>query len=225
MLPRCVCCNGTICNATEGLHVCILLKWFAYPCHYSDVIKVFGRSAPELSMIFNVVIDWLYTNHGHRITQCIHNHGILNLALLDVYINSRQRSRSWKLFWVYRWNSVPHLLTYSIMNQRTVYNRHKRVNAVKFQSVSLPHGLILVSVGLWVSSTFLFVKYFSFFSFSVMFSKLLLLFTFYFFYVEGNMYNTTMLAVSNPYDNLENLVFFPTVREMCLYTVIHPIHS
>ena len=145
MPPRYVCCNGTVYNATEGL--CILRKRFAYPCHYRDMVKVFGRSAPELSMIFNVVIDWLYTNHRHRITQCIHNHGILSLALLDVYLTSQQRSCSWKLLWVYRWNSVPHLPTYSIMNQRTVYNRHKRVNAVKFQSVSLSHRLMLISVG------------------------------------------------------------------------------
>ena len=45
------CSNGTICDGTEGL--CIVLKRFAYPCRYSDMMPIFGRSVPELSMICN----------------------------------------------------------------------------------------------------------------------------------------------------------------------------
>ena len=49
-------CNGKICDGAEGL--CIMLKRFAYPCWYSDIIPIFGRSVPELSMISNEVVDW-----------------------------------------------------------------------------------------------------------------------------------------------------------------------
>ena len=38
---------------------------------------------PELSMISNEVVDWIYTTHGHKITQW--NHAILNPASLNVY--------------------------------------------------------------------------------------------------------------------------------------------
>ena len=39
----------------EGL--CILLRIFAYPSRYSDLIQGSGRSVPELSMISNLVMD------------------------------------------------------------------------------------------------------------------------------------------------------------------------
>ena len=48
-------CNGKICDGAEGL--CIMLKRFAYPCWYFDIIPIFGRSVPELSMISNEVVD------------------------------------------------------------------------------------------------------------------------------------------------------------------------
>ena len=51
MPPEFVCGNGIVCHATEGL--CIPLKRFAFPCHYSDMKPFFGRSVPELSIISN----------------------------------------------------------------------------------------------------------------------------------------------------------------------------
>ena len=71
--PIFICQNGTICDRNEAL--CIVLKRFAFPC-YSDMTPIFGRSVPELSMISNEVVDWIYTTHGHKITQW--NHAILN---------------------------------------------------------------------------------------------------------------------------------------------------
>ena len=73
--------QGLKADATEDL--CILLKRFAYPCRYSDMIPIFARSVPELNIISNEITDWLYTNHGHRVTH--RNHRILSPAMLDVY--------------------------------------------------------------------------------------------------------------------------------------------
>lgn len=53
--PTFICLRGTICNGTEAL--CIVRKRFAYLCQYSDMIPIFGRSVPELSMISNEVVD------------------------------------------------------------------------------------------------------------------------------------------------------------------------
>ena len=77
-------CNGTICNGTEGL--CVVLKRFAYPCRYSDMIPIFGRSVSEMSIISNEVIDRIYNEHGHRVTQW--NHRILDQTLLSTYANA-----------------------------------------------------------------------------------------------------------------------------------------
>ena len=59
------CEQGTVCEGTEGL--CILLKRFAYPCRYSDLVPIFGRPVPELCMINNTVMDFIYDNHRQRI--------------------------------------------------------------------------------------------------------------------------------------------------------------
>ena len=60
------CDQGTICEGLEGL--CILRKRFAFLCRFCDMIPIFGRPVrPELCMINNTVIDWVYNHHRHRI--------------------------------------------------------------------------------------------------------------------------------------------------------------
>ena len=58
------CSQRIVANKLEGL--CLLLRRTAYPCRYSDLIPRFGRPVPELSMITNCVVDYLYDNHGYR---------------------------------------------------------------------------------------------------------------------------------------------------------------
>ena len=60
------CSQGTICPGEEGL--CLLLRRLCYPCRYRDLIHRFGRPVPELFMITNTVLDWMYDNHAHRLT-------------------------------------------------------------------------------------------------------------------------------------------------------------
>ena len=135
MLPEFVCGNGTVCDATEDL--CILLKRFAYPCRYSDMTSIFGTSFPELSIISNEIPDWLYTNHGHRVSH--RNHRISSPAMLDVYATAIYNKGA---VLECCFGFIDGTVRRPIINQRTVYNRHKRVHALKFQSVALPSGLI-----------------------------------------------------------------------------------
>jgi hypothetical protein len=64
---RFTCPQGTICDGMEAL--CMLLRRFCYPCRYSDLVSMFGRPVPELSMITNQVVDFIYDQHAHRLTQ------------------------------------------------------------------------------------------------------------------------------------------------------------
>ena len=57
-----------------------VLKRYAYPCRYSDIIPIFGRPVPELCMITNEVTDWVNENHGHRLTEW--NDTVLNAPAL-----------------------------------------------------------------------------------------------------------------------------------------------
>ena len=48
---------------TEALS--ILLNRPAYPCRYADMVPLFGRAPPQLSMTFNQTVDVIDTNWGH----------------------------------------------------------------------------------------------------------------------------------------------------------------
>ena len=120
------CRNGTICDGAEGL--CIMLKTFAYLGRYSHIFLIFGRSVPELSMISNEVVDWMYTTHGRKIWSeyadaiCIKGAALENcFGFIGGTVRPISRPDE---------------------NQRIVYNGHKRVRAPKFQSIVLPNGLI-----------------------------------------------------------------------------------
>ena len=75
------CHQGTTAPRIEGL--CLVLRRLTYPCRYSDLIPCFGRPVPKLSMIYNVVLDYIYNTHGHRISQW--NHTILDPVSLERY--------------------------------------------------------------------------------------------------------------------------------------------
>ena len=75
------CHQDTTAPGIEGL--CVLLRRLTYPCRYSDLIPRFGRPIPELSMIYNIVLDHIYNTHGHRISQW--NNPILDPVSLERY--------------------------------------------------------------------------------------------------------------------------------------------
>ena len=128
------CDQGTIGEGFEGL--CILLKRFAFSSRISDMIPVFGRPVPELCMINNTVIDWVYNHHRHRIMDW--NLNVLNPIQLKHYavvvFNKGAALRN--CFGFVSPISRP------VQNQRVVYKRCKRVHGLKFQSVVIPNGLI-----------------------------------------------------------------------------------
>ena len=64
------CSQGTVYSGLEAL--CLLLKRLAYPCRYFDLVSTFARPVPELCMIANTVLDWIYNEHGFRLTSWNH---------------------------------------------------------------------------------------------------------------------------------------------------------
>ena len=65
-IPAVIRCNqGTVCDGIEGL--CMLLKRMCYPCRYIDMVHLFARPVPVISMITNQVLDFIYETHSHRI--------------------------------------------------------------------------------------------------------------------------------------------------------------
>ena len=60
------CYNGVKVIGIEG--VCILLKRYFYPNRYLDLILRFGRPVPQLCMIANHVMNFIYERWNHLVT-------------------------------------------------------------------------------------------------------------------------------------------------------------
>ena len=136
--PKFVCSNGTTANDIESL--CLLLRRFAYPCRYSDLIPRFGRSIPEMSQIMGEIMGYISTTFGHLLRTF--NQPWLQPNKLEEYAQAVYRkSSALDNCWGFVDGTVRPICRPQ-KDQRVVYNGHKRVHALKFQSVVAANGLI-----------------------------------------------------------------------------------
>lgn len=137
-IPVMECYQRPVFEETEGL--CMLLKRLAYPCRYSDLIHRFGRTVPVICMITNTVLDHIYDTHDLKLTAW--NNDILNPVSLQEYadaINAKGASYDNCFGFV---DGTVRQISRPGEKQRVMYNGHKRIHRIKFQSVALPNGLI-----------------------------------------------------------------------------------
>ena len=132
------CYRRSVSSGIEGL--CILLKRLSYPCRYSDMIARFGRPVPVLSMVSNQVLDYVYDLHSHHVLNW--NQTLLDPLAVQEYCNaiSAKGAALDNCFGFIDGTVRPICRPGEL--QRVVYNGHKRVHALKFQSVALPNGLM-----------------------------------------------------------------------------------
>lgn len=133
-----ICYQRTRADKLEGL--CMVLKRLAYPCRYSDEIHRFGRAVPELSMITNAVEEFIYQNHHHRLTRW--NANLLSPVKLEEYAEAVAAKGSPLRNCFGFIDGTVRPISRPGEAQKAVYNGHKRIHALKFQSVTLPNGLI-----------------------------------------------------------------------------------
>ena len=132
------CEQGTVCEEIEGL--CLLLRRLAYPCKYSDLIHRFGRPVPEICMITNHVMETVYSLHHHRLTAW--NHTLMSPPLLQTDADAIRMKGSALPNCFGFIDSTVRPICRPQENQRIVFNGHKRVHGLKYQSVALPSGMI-----------------------------------------------------------------------------------
>ena len=118
----------------QGL--CVLLKRLAYPCRYFDLMYRFARPVPELCMISNAVLDWIYTNHGHRMTSW--NQLFLTPAWLEQYARAIYQMGCPLTNCFGFIDGTVRPISRPDEHQRLVYNGHKCVHSLKFQSLVIP---------------------------------------------------------------------------------------
>ena len=120
--------------------LCIFLKRMAYPCRYVDMIPLFGRAVPDYSIIVAYVLEHIYDNFGHLLNTF--DQPIFAVEKLEEYcrVINKKGAPLPNCFGFIDGTVRP--ICRPGRNQRVVYNGHKKVHALKFQSVALPNGLI-----------------------------------------------------------------------------------
>ena len=119
----------------------ILLKRLAYPCRYTDTVPRFGRNPTELCLIFNEVLDFIYTSHHHRLQNRDRN-PFLQPDQLHIHADAiHQQGAPLDNCFGFVDGTVRGIAR-TKCNQRVMYNGYKRVHSIKFQSVVTPDGLI-----------------------------------------------------------------------------------
>jgi len=127
-------------RATGTDSLCMLLRRMAYPNRHIDTVHLFGRPTDEISRFCQHIMHMLYDRFHHLLDQFDHER--LTPTQLEIFaaaITARDSplTRTWGFIdGTVRPIARPHKY------QRQVYNGHKRVHALKFQSVVTPDGLI-----------------------------------------------------------------------------------
>jgi hypothetical protein len=86
------------------------------------------------------MISLIFDIHGHRLTEW--NHQILHPEALETYATAVSNKGAALTNCFGFVDGTVRQICRPGKNQRVVYNGHKRVHALKFQSVALPNGII-----------------------------------------------------------------------------------
>ena len=117
----------------------MLLKRLSYPSRYRDMIHRLA-TVPVLSMITNQTIDYVYNVRGNRVLNW--NHDVHSPVNLQTYVDALT-ARGAPLPNCFGFiDGTVRPISRPGEHQRLLYNGHKSVHALKFQSIALPNGLI-----------------------------------------------------------------------------------
>lgn len=129
--------NRTRCSGIEGL--CILLRRLAYPNRLSDLESIFGRGVAELSVIVNLVLAFVYDN-WHHLLDDIPTAWLTNSRLqegADAVLQLCLLPNVWGFI-----DGTAVAIARPVEGQRLFYSGHKRMHALKFQSIMTLFGII-----------------------------------------------------------------------------------
>ena len=132
------CYNGFKVDGLKSL--CVLLKRFAYPCRYLDMIPRFAMAVPQLSMVTNKMMNFVYNTWGHLLTSF--NQQWLSPGSLERFCRAiHDKGAPLQNCFGFVDGTVRRVCRPG-RHQRILYNGHKKVHAIKFQSIATPNGLV-----------------------------------------------------------------------------------
>ena len=134
------CPNGVLVDGMKALSV--LLKRFAYPCRFADMIARFGRPVPQLCMITNRMMDYIFDEYSHLLAD-LNQPWLSRDRLRHVAATIHDKGAPLENFWGLIDGTVRPLCKPD-QNQRILYNGHKRVHGIKFQSAVVAPNVLIV---------------------------------------------------------------------------------
>ncbi|XP_068713526.1 uncharacterized protein [Montipora foliosa] len=118
--------QGSVFTGMESLM--ILLRRLSYPNRWCDLVRIFGRTEPELSMAFDMITNDLYARFSPRLTS-------LDLVWLNPGLFSdaiHRKGAPLEQVWGFI-DGTARPTARPIRHQRIMYSGHKRVHCLKFQ--------------------------------------------------------------------------------------------
>ena len=126
--------HASPCSGLEAL--CVLLKWLAYPVRYCDMVPLFRQQVPELGKITHYVSNHIYENHSFRLQNW--NQPFLSPQCLQLYCNAIH-SKGAPLSNCFGFvDGTVRPICRPRKNQRIMFDGHKRMHGINFQSVCHP---------------------------------------------------------------------------------------
>ena len=125
------CPNGVLVDGTEALSV--LLKRFAYPCRFAEMVDRFRRPVPQLCMTTNRIMDYLFDKYSHLLAD-LNQPWLSRDRLRHFAATIHDKGAPLENCWGFIDGTVGPLRKPG-ENQRILHNGHKRVHGIKFQSV------------------------------------------------------------------------------------------
>lgn len=117
----------------------VTLRRFAYPCRLFDLETTFGMSPAKLSSTINTVVSMIYSKWKHLLG---FHHSRFEAAKLRVYAQAIRDAGCPLRRCIGFIDGTVRPVCRPVRNQRALFSGHKRVHAVKYQSVKTPDGLI-----------------------------------------------------------------------------------
>ena len=119
---------------------CVFLNCYAYPCRYFDLVSRFGRPVKELCMMSNSMMNFIYENYNYLLNDF--NRPWLSQNKLEEYSIAIHNKGAPLMNCFGFVDGTVRPCSRPGQNQRLLFNGHKRIHALKFQSVVIPNGLI-----------------------------------------------------------------------------------
>jgi nuclease HARBI1 len=126
--------------------MCIFLNRLAYPSRLEGMERIFGRQFTVLSRAVKTVMDIIYYRFKHLVSLST---SYVTPSVLESWMAAIRRKGAPLEFCFGFVDGTVRPICRPSRYQKQAYNGHKRVHALKFQSVSAPDGIIIDLTGPW----------------------------------------------------------------------------